>query len=1200
MRKILPVFFILFVINLSAQNFWRVVDESSIILDRDAERGVIPIDYSSYHLDMKALVNYLKKAPIQFNKAHKSIPVYIPMPDGSNMLFDVVKSPVMMSKLAQKFPNISSYKGIARDDKKINIRFNIGSKGFFASIYNKKGNIYIDPYASGVKDYYISYYTYNYKVDIGDINLSCGLESDDVFNDSTNLNEINFPDELLDFRDASACDSVKQYNYRLALACTGEWGQKHGGTKEAALSDMITSVNRINQIYENEFAIHLNLIDDNDKLIWLDPDNDPYKNPTIGGALLGENFDAINNTIGMNSYDIGHVFTNSCQDVGGIARLAAVCQSFKAMGVTCHYSNDLNYIITNVTCHEMGHQFSAEHTFNNCNGNESLGSGFEPGGGTTIMAYCGLCGPNDVDYKCLETFHSFSVQQVKYYSREGGGRKCAEKISSENTAPEVSIDYDNGFYIPIQTPFVLEGSAYDCDGDDLVYSWEEIDAGPQSDIGHPEGNAPIFTAREVSDNPVRYFPNLYDLLYNRSNNSELLPTYERDLNFRFIARDNHEVAGGTDWVDMSFKADSGSGPFLVSYPNNLLKFKVGDSLTVKWNVANTDNDKVNCRNVDILLSLDKGYTYPYTLKYKTANDGKELIYMPDTITSSARIMVKASNNIFLDVCNYNLKIREREDTSFLFDLDEISGRLCLPYSVNSKISTRGFNGYEDSIKFEIIGLPENAEYKITPEIIKTGETANIEFNFDNVQKDSYSEVNVLGISTKGDTVIRPITWDIYSNYYKDINVISPEVGSIGQAQNPVFKWEKDVAYDYVNLYVSSDPSFPEEKTFVRNYITDTFYQPTELLEYSTLYYWKLEYGNPCGTVSPDTLYTFSTFATDCKDYVSKTKYKKDINSSVVLRDTINIEEDITLTDVNVKISGSHTRFREISASLIAPSNDTILLFKQRPFNYQGNFNLVFDDQAYYKLKSPPKGTFRPDSPLAILNGKNGKGLWTLLISDNKYQQSGKLKKFSLNTCAKIELINPVLVNNNSLKIPYNKPWTITSDYLKATDANNSASELIFTVVKTPLLCSMYIGNTQLFVGDRFTQKDIDNGLISVLYPGDEKVFDKFYFTVIDGVGGAIGITAFNLESDYKVKVDESLASKIQLFPNPTSSTINIDIDQTGSFDFEIFNLNGQKLVSQNIKGGFNSVDLAKFNDGIYIIKIHNNQYNYVGKIVKQR
>ncbi len=1198
MKKILLVFFAIVAINLSAQDFWRTVDESSIILDRDADRGVIPIDYVASHLNINKLVNYLKDAPIQFNKESKSIPLYIPMPDGSNMLFDVVKSPVMMKKLAEKYPNITSYKGIAHNNKKVNIRFNIGANGFYASIYDKRGNIYIDPYAEGIKDYYISYYTSNYKVDISDINLTCGLEEDDiVFRDSTNLSDINFPDELLEFREASQCDSVKQYNYRLALSCTGEWGQRHGGTKEKALSDMVTSVNRINQIYENEFAIHLNLINNNDTLIWLDPDTDPFDNPKTGGALLGENFDAVNNRIAMNSYDIGHIFTNSCNDVGGIARLGAVCQSFKAMGVTCHYSNNLDYIVTNVTCHEMGHQFSAVHTFNNCNGNES-GSGFEPGGGTTIMAYCGLCGPNNVDYKCLETFHSFSVQQIKYYSREGGGKKCAEKIASDNTAPEVSINYSNGFYIPIQTPFVLEGSADDCEGDELSYSWEQMDVGPQSPIGNPIDNAPIFTAREVSSNPVRYFPNLYDLLYNQSNNSELLPSYDRDLTFRFIARDNHKDAGGTDWADVSFKADETSGPFLVKYPNNFLTFRVGEPVEVKWDVANTDNDLVNCQKVDVFLSLDQGYTYPYTLKYQTPNDGSEIVYIPDSITSKARIMVKASNNIFLDVCNYNLKIREREDTSFLFDLDEISGRICLPYSPEVKITTRGFNGFEDSIRFEIIGLPENTTYQINPNIVKPGESTNITFDFSDVAEDGYYEAFVLGISTKGDTVKRPIDWDFYSNTYKNVEIVSPEVGSTGQFQNPVFRWRKGNAYDYVNFYLSSNPSFPEGETLVRTYLTDTFYQPTELLEYSTLYYWKLEYGNICGIINPDTIYTFSTFATDCKKYNSE-EIPRIINSKEVTHSSIFIDEDIEITDVTPKMTGNHKWFKEISASLVAPSNDTILLFRNRSFNYQGAFDMSFDDQAYYKVKSPPKGVFKPDSPLSKLNGKNGKGEWKLLVKDNKSQQSGTLKQFSLIVCSKVELINPVLINNNLLKVPYNRHWAISSGDLKVTDGNNTASELTYTVVKEPFYCSLFKDNQQLFIGDQFTQSDIDNGKINLLYPGNEKVFDKFYFTVIDGEGGAIGITSFNIESDSNVKVDEVFEKTVRLFPNPTSNVISISIDQVGKFNLEVYDLRGRKIVSKIIKEGMNKLDLSGLNNGVYAVKIYNDYYNYVGKVIKE-
>ncbi|MBK7095882.1 MAG: hypothetical protein IPH57_12895 [Saprospiraceae bacterium] len=169
---------------------------------------------------------------------------------------------------------------------------------------------------------------------------------------------------------------MKQYNYSIAIACTGEWGKKHGNTIPKALADIVTSVNRINQIYENEFAIHFNLVNQNDKLIWLDPLTDPFEKSNTGKGLLEVIGEVINSKIGYNSYDIGHVFTNDCTDVR--SRYAKRClHELKGSGVSCHYFDDLNYIVTNVTCHEIGHQFSGVHTFNNCNGNESS-AGFEP------------------------------------------------------------------------------------------------------------------------------------------------------------------------------------------------------------------------------------------------------------------------------------------------------------------------------------------------------------------------------------------------------------------------------------------------------------------------------------------------------------------------------------------------------------------------------------------------------------------------------------------------------------------------------------------------------------------------------------------------------------------------------------------------------------------------------------------------------
>ncbi len=1202
MKKIITFVFILVITESFGQNFWRKVDENQIPNVREIDRGIIPQRYSTNKLDLEGIVNYLEGAPIEFNKENKSLPLYIPMPNGKYELFDVVYSPVMMPKLAEKYPNIRSYKGFSRVNKGMNIRFKIGPRGFYASIASKRGNIYIDPFGKDVTDYCISYFTKDYVVDISNLNLTCGTKDDPSLLQKP-YNPVRDTD--ISFREDVVCDSIHQLNYILAIACTGEWGVTRG-TVEKALDDINTSVNRINQIYENEVGIHFILHEENDKLIWLDGETDPFENPKVGSRLLGEVHQVIHNTIG-NDFDIGHIFTTRCDDVGGIANLGVVCSNgSKGRGVTCHYKDDLNYIVTNVTCHEMGHQFSAQHTFNYCDGENESSYGYEPGGGNSIMAYCGLCGGGrDIDYPCLETFHAFSIEQIKTFSRDYRGKKCADFISKSNTDPIASVDYENGFSIPIKTPFVLEGSAYDCEDDNLTYSWEQMNTGPPAIPGEPIENSPLFNVREPKDTPVRYFPEQYSVLYGTHNNSETLPTYSRDLDFRFLVRDNHANDGGSDWVDVKFYADGNAGPFEVTYPNSTKTHQIGDSINVTWNVANTTNENVNCQSVNVLLSVDKGFTFPYVLKYGTPNDGSATVFIPDLgadideTALNARIKVEANDNIFYQVSRQNFRISDRKDTSFVFDISNSNRKICLPLDYDVNITTRGVNGYQDDIRFEIIGLPEEVGYTVVPEIVKTGKSARIEFDFDNSNANGHYEPTVLGISSNGDTIRRFMSWDFYSNDYSNTNILNPIPGSSGVGQKVSFKWNRPRGANYVNFHLSKNPGFPKDETISEFEIYDTTFTPDVILDYSTLYYWKLEYKNGCGLIQYDTLlYTFATKASNCKNIKSD-------DDPVLIRSSepaimeVEISEDVSVTDVNVHFTGKHTRFREISASLIS-SSDTVLLFGNRGFNYQGTFNLGFDDQASDYIKQPPKGLFKPDEPLSKFNGKSAKGKWYLQIVDNQSQKSGKLSSFVLEVCSDAVLDNPYIENNNLFKIAMDKAWAISPDALLVKDDNNTAEELEFTLVRLPKICDVYLKDKKLEVGDNFTQDDINNSRVKIYYHGNDVIYDEFDFTVVDGDGGWIDVTTFHFVSDDKVNIQEVISQLVDIYPNPTSNHINVIVDIQGNHNLKIYDVKGEivlrkKLLGQSVK----SLDLSKLESGFYFINIFNEKYNYTEKLVKE-
>jgi hypothetical protein len=60
--------------------------------------------------------------------------------------------------------------------------------------------------------------------------------------------------------------------------------------------------------------------------------------------------------------------------------------------------------------------------------------------------------------------------------------------------------------------------------------------------------------------------------------------------------------------------------------------------------------------VDILLSIDGGITYPTVLVSNTPNDGAQSITVPNTPSSTARVMIISSNGTFFDISDNDFTI----------------------------------------------------------------------------------------------------------------------------------------------------------------------------------------------------------------------------------------------------------------------------------------------------------------------------------------------------------------------------------------------------------------------------------------------------------------------------------------------------------------------------------------------------------------
>ncbi|HEX2643804.1 MAG TPA: zinc-dependent metalloprotease family protein [Thermoanaerobaculia bacterium] len=613
--------------------------------------------FRALEVDVKALESRLDRVPAENSAEAKAMPTLLslPFPDGTDQLFRIEASPILAPELAVRFPEIRTFVAQGIDDPTATARLSLTPLGFHAMVLSASGTVFVDPYRRWDAGYVLSYYKSDARKAAGEP-FRCGVRDRRPGLASEHADD-SLPD--LETAVAAAAAGSQLRTYRLALAGTGEYTAAVCAPNPAAvacgLAAMVVSMNRVDAIYEREVAIRMVMVANNNLVVYTNGATDPYSNGS-GSTMLGQNQSNLNAVIGSANYDIGHVFSTGG---GGIAQLAVPCTTSKARGVTGQPNPVGDGFDVDYVAHEMGHQFGAAHTFNGTTGkcgggNRSASSAYEPGSGSTIMAYAGICGAEDLQPHSDDTFHTRSFDQIVAFSTGATGSSCAVVTATGNSAPTVNAGA--AFIVPRQTPFTLTGSASDPNGDALTYMWEELDLGTASP---PNTDAaavrPIFRSFVPLTAPSRTFPRLSDILGNVATLGESMSSRNRTMTFRLTARDNRTGGGGVNYASTTVQVVTAAGPFAVTQPDTAVTWAGGSTQTVTWNVASTTASPVSCANVVIALSTDGGATFN-DIVASTPNDGTQAVTLPSTPTTQARIRVTCLGNIFFDISNANFTI----------------------------------------------------------------------------------------------------------------------------------------------------------------------------------------------------------------------------------------------------------------------------------------------------------------------------------------------------------------------------------------------------------------------------------------------------------------------------------------------------------------------------------------------------------------
>ncbi|MCA1965224.1 MAG: M12 family metallo-peptidase [Flavobacterium sp.] len=671
-----------FVSNAQTEKFWKEVpNNEGIVKHKSVTRGNFPLEFKLFQLDLDGIKQALLSAPDRKELDKRGIIIALPNADGKLERFEMFEASNFDAELQAQYPNIRAYAGMGIDDKTAQVRLSFGVNSLQTMTFRaNKSTEFMEPYNSNATIFSV------YKKS----NVNNKLPFTCLTNEEQQIADLGRNGNT-----TMTSDPVLR-TFRLALSCTAEYANYFGASNAAQSALVLTAYNntmtRVNGVNNRDLAIHMNIVANSTNVIFYNPATDPYSDAVTGAAgdwnlelqnTLSSSLTGPATSLAANNaaYDIGHLFGASGGG-GNAGCIGCICTNDtaatddknKGSGFTSPADDvpsgdsfDIDYV-----AHEMGHQLGANHTFTHSRENNSVN--YEPGGGSTIMAYAGITNFN-LQNNSDDYFHAASIAQVQANMTT---KTCDVETALTHGVPVVNAGAD--YSIPKSTPFTLTGTMTDTGGGTFTYCWEQYDeATTYSDLctvsalngtedndcvpSATKTSGAVFRSYPPSTSPSRTFPRLESVLRGSVSTTggnipaEFLSSVTRTLNFRLTGRDNSVGGGGglTQFDNMVVTV-ANKDALSVSYPAaaNTNVYAIGSTHVVTWTGTTSPTTGhqtiAGAANVDILFSNDGGLTFPYTLLSGTPNDGSQSVTLPAGVSGAdCRFKVKASANIFFNI-----------------------------------------------------------------------------------------------------------------------------------------------------------------------------------------------------------------------------------------------------------------------------------------------------------------------------------------------------------------------------------------------------------------------------------------------------------------------------------------------------------------------------------------------------------------------
>ncbi len=529
---------------------------------------------------------------------------------------------------------------------------------------------------------------------------------------------------------------------------------------------------------------------------------------------------------------------------------------------------------------------------------------------------------------------------------------------------------------------------------------------------------------------------------------------------------------------------------------------------------------------------------------------------------------------------------------------------CLPNIFNLNIGSSAWAGFNSPVSYTLLGLPTGATSTFSASPAPAGDDVNLAMDFTNTPEGVYNMTVVSVANGTADSAAFSVK--VVSNDYSSFALTAPANGS-QVSQLPILRWIAQPDANRYEVQIATAPTFAAGTLRLnRNDLLVDSLIGAANLQKGTIYYWRVRALNECGDSGWAGPFAFVTQSDACSTYTSS-----DLPKNIPAANTNPVEAVIpvmggTISDVNVKnIKLFHDAFNQLEVRLISPAGTSRILFKEKCGFSSITMDAGFDDGAAITIfPCPPNGNqvIKPSQSLALFNGEQANGNWKLWVKDNEIGSGGSITSIDLEVCSAVLVNAPTIVTNNILTVTPGTNAVIPNTLLKAEDADNTADQLVFTVMNTPIGGQLFLeGVGNIGVGAQFRQTDIDNGNLRFYDYGGSTTTDAFRFSVSDGNGGLVTGT-FIISAIVGTK---NLTPSIEfgLAPNPAKGSVQVSFGSNLRSDavVTIRDLAGRNLRDFAVTANTTqtTLDLRQIPAGTYLVIVRTTEGIATRKLVVQ-